>query len=64
MGQANADMENLQAVAEKLLEAYWDGSLKHNVLEATSGGSRDTMCRTPSLATGSATKETDYSRRT
>ena len=49
---------------KKLLEAYWDVSLEYKMLEATSGGSRDTMCRTPSVATGSATKQTDYSRRT
>ena len=37
----------------KLLQAYWDGSLEERLTKATSGGSRDTMCRMPSMATGS-----------
>ena len=44
---------------KKLLQAYWDGSLEQKRLEATSGGTRDTMCRMPSVATGSATEQTD-----
>ena len=36
----------------KVLEAYWNGSLHERLREGTSGGSRDTMCRTPSLAIG------------
>ena len=46
---------------KKLLNAYWDGSLKLKRFEATSGGSRDTMCRMPSVATGSATEQIDDS---
>ena len=38
-----------------LLRAYWDGSLRKHSNEATSQGSADTMCRTPSLAIGCAT---------
>ena len=39
----------------KLLEAYWNGSLHERLREVASQGSADTMCRTPSLAIGSAT---------
>ena len=49
---------------KKLLQAYWDGSLEQKRLEATSGGTRDSMCRMPSVATGSATNQTDYSQGT
>ena len=38
-----------------LLGAYGDGSLRERLNEAASQGSADTMCRTPSLATYSAT---------
>ena len=38
-----------------LLEAYWNGSLRERLNEATSQGSADTMCRTPSFVIGSAT---------
>ena len=37
---------------KNLLGYYWDGWLVARLKEATSGGSRDTMCRTPSLAIG------------
>ena len=41
-----------------LLQAYWDGSLHDRLRKVTSQGSADTMCRTPSFATGSATEQT------
>ena len=44
--------DNVQNWQRKLLEAYWDGSLKERVRQITSA---DTMCRTTSLARGSAT---------
>ena len=53
---------NCKPWQKKLLQAYWDGSLEQKRLEATSGGSRDTMCRMPSVATGSATEQTDDSQ--
>jgi len=37
---------------KELLDAYRNGSLDERLREVTSGGSRDTMCRTPSLAIG------------
>ena len=43
-----------------LLEAYLNGSLSERLKEVTSGGSRDTMCRTPSLAIGSATDQANH----
>ena len=39
----------------KLLQAYWDGSLQERLTQVASA---DTMCRTPSLARGSATEQT------
>ena len=39
---------------QKLLEAYANGDLLKRIQEATSGGSRDTLCRRPSLGTVSA----------
>ena len=36
------------------------GSLDKRLGEVTSGGSRNTMCRTPSLASGSATEQTGH----
>ena len=42
----------------RLLMAYWNGSLRERLREVASQGSADTMCRTPSLAIGSATEET------
>jgi hypothetical protein len=39
----------------ELLQAYWDGSLHERLRQVTSA---DTMCRTPSLARGSATEQT------
>ena len=50
---------NCKPWQKKLLDAYWDGSLEQKRREATSGGTRDTMCRMPSVATGSATEQTD-----
>ena len=43
-----------------LLAAYWNGSLDKRLREVTSGGSRDTMCRTPSLGIRSATEQTGH----
>ena len=42
---------------EKILQAYWDGSLKERLREVTSGGSRYTMCKRPSLAQASPTEQ-------
>ena len=39
----------------KLLKAYWNGSLHARLREVVSA---DTLCRTPSLAMGSATEQT------
>ena len=43
-----------------LLRAYWNGSLREHLREVASQGSADTMCRTPSLAIGSATEQTTH----
>ncbi len=58
-------MENITLTRDKctrwqqqLLEAYWSGSLEERLREVASQGSADTMCRTPSLAIGSATEQT------
>ena len=46
-------LETCRHWQKQLLEAYWNGSLDKRLREVTSGGSRDTMCRMPSLTTGS-----------
>ena len=48
-------MNNCNHWQFKLLQAYWDGSLHERLRQVTSA---DTMCRTPSLARGSATEQT------
>ena len=39
----------------KVLTAYWNGTLHTRMLDATNGGSRYTMCSSPWFATASAT---------
>ena len=46
--------------SDRLLEAYWNRSLHERLREVASKGNADTMCRTPSLAIGSATEQTIY----
>ena len=48
-------MDNCHHWQFKLLQAYWEGSLHKRLRQVTSA---DTMCRTPSLARGSATEQT------
>jgi hypothetical protein len=43
---------------KQLLDDYWNGSLSERLREVASQSSADTMCRTPSLAIGSATEQT------
>ena len=50
--------DNCRGWQKQLLEAYWNGSLDERLREVASQGSADTMCRTPSLAIGSATEQT------
>jgi hypothetical protein len=40
---------------KQLLDDYWNGSLGERLREVRWNGGADTMCRTPSLAIGSAT---------
>ena len=42
-------VNNMRHWQQKLLKAYANGDLLKRVQEATSAGSRDTMCRRPSL---------------
>ncbi len=50
--------DNCRGWQKQLLEAYWNGSLDERLRVVASQGSADTMCRTPSLAIGSATEQT------
>ena len=53
--QGRLTENNSRKWQKQLLEAYWNGSLAQKVIDVTSGGSRDTMCRTPSLASTAQT---------
>jgi hypothetical protein len=56
--QSNNETLTVERWQKQLLDAYWDDSLNERLKEVASQGSADTMCRTPSLAIGSATEQT------
>ena len=44
------ELDTCKPWQRQILNEYWNGSLAKRVKEASSDGSRDTMCRTPSLS--------------